>query len=70
MATAAVWDATVVDGSGGDTAIVSSAVAIEGNTNNTVDDDELNWLNAFPFDDGQQALFWTEWAHGLDVLGT
>ena len=67
MATA-FWDATDVDRSG-DTAIVPSAVAIEGNANNTVDD-ELNWLNPFPFDDGQQALFWTEWAHELDVLGT
>lgn len=33
-------------------------------------DDEIDWLNApFTFDDGQQALFWVEWAHHLDGLG-
>jgi hypothetical protein len=31
---------------------------------------EIDWLNApFTFDDGQQALFWVEWAHHLDGLG-
>ncbi|KAK5302100.1 hypothetical protein LTR80_002966 [Exophiala xenobiotica] len=32
--------------------------------------DDLDWLNAYPFDDGQQSLFWTEWAHELNTLGT
>lgn len=32
--------------------------------------DDLEWLSAYPFDDGQQALFWTEWAHEIDTLGT
>lgn len=34
------------------------------------DDSEIDWLNApFTFDDGQQSLFWIEWAHHLDGLG-
>lgn len=34
------------------------------------DESEIDWLNApFTFDDGQQALFWVEWAHHLDGLG-
>lgn len=34
------------------------------------DDREIDWLDApFTFDDGQQALFWVEWAHHLDGLG-
>lgn len=32
--------------------------------------DDLDWLNAYPVDDGQQSLFWTEWAHELNTLGT
>lgn len=33
-------------------------------------DIEFDWMNAqFPVDDGQQALFWTEWAHHLEDLG-
>jgi hypothetical protein len=31
---------------------------------------DLDWLNSYPFDDSQQALFWTEWAHEIDTLGT
>ncbi|EXJ67589.1 uncharacterized protein A1O5_09602, partial [Cladophialophora psammophila CBS 110553] len=31
---------------------------------------DLDWLNTYPFDDSQQALFWTEWAHEIDALGT
>ena len=31
---------------------------------------DLDWLNAYPVDDGQQSLFWTEWAHELNTLGT
>ena len=31
---------------------------------------DLDWLGTYPFDDGQQALFWTEWAHEIDTLGT
>lgn len=30
---------------------------------------DLDWLNSFPFDP-QQALFWTEWSHEVDLLGT
>ncbi len=63
-----IWDTADMDRSD-DISNMSSSVAIGGTTNNTVDDD-LNWFNAFPLDDGQQALFWTEWAHELDVLGT
>lgn len=29
---------------------------------------DLDWLSTF--DDSQQALFWTEWAHEIDTLGT
>jgi hypothetical protein len=47
----------------------SSTAFTEQNVTNVVDE-EFDWLDAFPFDDGQQALFWTEWAHELDVLGT
>lgn len=43
----------------------------------TIDDDhldgimgDLDWLSTYPFDDSQQALFWTEWAHEIDTLGT
>jgi hypothetical protein len=64
-----IWNVTNADPSG-DTNIMSSLVTIEGAVNNNVDDGDLNWLNAIPFDDGQQAMFWTEWAHELDVLGT
>ncbi|KIX02764.1 uncharacterized protein Z518_08706 [Rhinocladiella mackenziei CBS 650.93] len=35
-----------------------------------MDGDDLDWLDVYPFDDSQQALFWTEWAHELDTLGT
>ena len=42
-----------------------------------MDDDDLgetvadiDWLSTYPFDDSQQALFWTEWAHEIDTLGT
>ena len=31
---------------------------------------DLDWLSTYPFDDSQQALFWTEWAHEIDTLGT
>lgn len=31
---------------------------------------DLDWLNTYPFDDSQQALFWTEWAHEINILGT
>lgn len=31
---------------------------------------DLDWLGTYPFDDSQQALFWTEWAHEIDTLGT
>jgi hypothetical protein len=31
---------------------------------------ELNWLEAYPFYDSQQAPFGTEWARELDTLGT
>jgi hypothetical protein len=39
---------------------------------NTLDEtvDELDWLDAYPFDDSEQASFWTEWAHEIDSLGT
>lgn len=30
--------------------------------------DDLDWLNTYPFDDSQQALFWTEWAHEINTL--
>lgn len=31
---------------------------------------EFDWMNApFAMDDGQQALFWVEWAHHLEDLG-
>lgn len=44
-----------------------SAGSIE---NLPADDSEIDWLNPpFTFDDGQQALFWIEWAHHLDGLG-
>jgi hypothetical protein len=65
----AIWDAANMGGSGSSATLPSSAAAIEENASNILDD-ELNWLDAFPFDDGQQALFWTEWAHELNVLGT
>jgi len=69
MATS-IWDTTNMDQSGGNSCIVPPALSsVETAANNTADDD-LNWLNTFPFYDGQQALFWTEWAHELDVLGT
>lgn len=29
-----------------------------------------DWLNNYPPDDNQQSLFWTQWAHDLDQLGT
>jgi len=34
--------------------------------------DDLNWLdtNPNPFDDYQQALFWTTWGQEVDLLGT
>ncbi len=32
--------------------------------------DEFDWLSTYPFDDSQQALFWTEWAHEIETLGT
>lgn len=32
--------------------------------------DDLDWLSTFPFNDNQQALFWTQWAHEIDTLGT
>lgn len=42
----------------------------------TMDRDEFDessanfdWLNSYPFNDNQQALFWTEWAHEIDTLG-
>lgn len=40
--------------------------------NDGLDDtvDGFDWLNPCAFDDSQQALFWTEWAHELDTLGT
>lgn len=31
--------------------------------------DELDWLSTLPFDDSQQSLFWTQWAHEIDILG-
>ena len=42
--------------------------AMDGGLGETVSD--LDWLSAYPFDDSQQALFWTQWAHELDTLGT
>ena len=41
---------------------------MDGHPGETVSD--LDWLSAYPFDDSQQALFWTQWAHKLDTLGT
>jgi len=32
--------------------------------------DDIDWLNAFPFDDNQQALFWTEWAHEINTMAS
>ena len=32
--------------------------------------EDLDWLGTYPFDDSQQALFWTEWAREIDTLGT
>ncbi|KAI1610763.1 fungal-specific transcription factor domain-containing protein [Exophiala viscosa] len=32
--------------------------------------DDIDWLNAFPFDDSQQALFWTEWAHEINTMAS
>jgi hypothetical protein len=32
--------------------------------------DDLDWLSGYPYDDSQQALFWTEWAQELNNLGT
>ncbi|RVX73953.1 hypothetical protein B0A52_02843 [Exophiala mesophila] len=40
-------------------------VAVEG-TLTDLDD----WLNAYPPEDSQQSMFWTQWAHDLDQLGT
>lgn len=73
----ATWT-TITDGGGygGESAVApiaptASANSVEGDVYDTIPlDEDLNWLNAFPFDDGQQALFWTEWAHELDILGT
>jgi len=31
---------------------------------------DLEWLSTYPFDESQQALFWTEWAREIDTLGT
>ena len=31
---------------------------------------DLDWLSAYPFDDTHLSLFWTEWAHEIDTLGT
>ena len=31
---------------------------------------DFDWLSTYTFDDSQQALFWTEWAHEIDSLGT
>lgn len=31
---------------------------------------DLDWLEDYPYDSSQQALFWTEWANELDMLGT
>ena len=31
---------------------------------------DFECFNSYPFNDIQQALFWTEWAHELDGLGT
>lgn len=36
----------------------------------TIEDADLDWLNAYPIDTSNQALFWTEWANELDILGT
>lgn len=30
---------------------------------------ELDWFSSFPLDP-QQAMFWTEWSHEVDLLGT
>ena len=32
-------------------------------------DDDLGWLDCYPLDP-QQAMFWTEWAHEIDLLGS
>lgn len=32
-------------------------------------DTGVGWLDAYPYDMGNQALFWTEWANELDGLG-
>ncbi|KIV87265.1 hypothetical protein PV11_02820 [Exophiala sideris] len=32
--------------------------------------DDLDWLDTFPFDDSQQALFWTEWAHEINTMAS
>ena len=31
---------------------------------------DLDWLTSYPTDDDPQALFWIDWAHELDTLGT
>lgn len=47
----------------------SQSYGVEGvNQGNTIND--LAWLDNYQFDDSQQALFWTEWAHEIDSLGT
>jgi hypothetical protein len=32
--------------------------------------DDLDWISTYPFNDSQQASFWTEWAHEINTLGT
>jgi hypothetical protein len=65
----AVWDTTDM-GQSDEATMVPSFVANEGTAVNSTVDGDLSWLNSFQFDDGHQALFWTEWARELDVLGT
>ncbi|KAH8705745.1 fungal-specific transcription factor domain-containing protein [Talaromyces proteolyticus] len=31
---------------------------------------DLDWISTYPFNDSQQASFWTEWAHEINTLGT
>ena len=38
-------------------------------SDNTGSGPELDWFSSFPLDP-QQAMFWTEWTHEVDLLGT
>ena len=48
----------------------SQASELGQNEEGLANDIEFDWMNTpFPIDDGQQALFWVEWAHYLEDLG-